>query len=243
MGNFILDLLYPPRCPVCDGVRPSRAPVCHPACRGKVTPVGEDVCLRCGKPVPDPAIEYCYDCSGRERSFSRGVSAFLYEDDMRESMVRFKFYGREEYGAWYASELIAMQGERLRAFGADAVVPVPIHPRKMRRRGYNQAAVLARGIGERLGLPVYEEYLRRNRFTVPQKELSNNERVRNLMRALEPGRQAGQLAEQQKTPRRVLLVDDIYTTGSTMEACSAVLKATGVEQVMVATICIGSGYS
>jgi Predicted amidophosphoribosyltransferases len=228
---------------VCDGLRPIGAPRCHPACRGKLTPVGADTCMRCGKPVPEGAAEYCYDCASKqESSFERGVSVFLYEGDIRESMVRFKFHGREEYGAWYAGELLAAQGAKLRAFGADAVIPVPIHRRKMRRRGYNQAERIARVLAEELNLPLYDDYLRRNRFTVPQKELSNHERVRNLMRALEPGRQADRLRKQQKTPRRVILVDDIYTTGSTLEACSAVLKSTGAEHVMVATICIGGGY-
>ena len=134
------------------------------------------------------------------------------------------------------------QGEKLRTYAADAVIPVPIHRRKMRYRGYNQAERIARELADGLELPMYADYLRRNRFTVPQKELSNHERVRNLMRALEPGPEAAWLRKQHKTPRRVILVDDIYTTGSTLEACSSVLRATGVEHVMVATICIGGGY-
>ena len=242
-GSYILDLLFPPRCPVCDGLVPVRAPRCHPACRKKLTPVGRDTCMRCGKPVPEGAAEYCYDCASKEEnSFERGVSVFLYEGDIRDSMVRFKFYGREEYASWYAGELLRTQGAALREFAADAVIPVPIHRKKMRHRGYNQAERIARELADGLELPMYADYLKRNRFTVPQKELSNHERVRNLMRALEPGRQALRLRQQHKTPRRVILVDDIYTTGSTMEACSAVLRSTGVEQVMVATICIGGGY-
>ena len=243
MESRILDLLYPPRCPVCDGLRPIGAPRAHVKCRGKLTPVGADTCMRCGKPVPEGAAEYCYDCSAKgESSFERGVSVFLYEGEIRESMVRFKFHRREEYAPWYAAELLAAQGTTLCGFGAEAVIPVPVHRRKMRNRGYNQAERIARELAYELELPMYADYLRRNRFTVPQKELSNHERVRNLMRALEPGWQAEWLKRQHKTPRRVILVDDIYTTGSTLEACSSVLKATGVEHVMVATICIGGGY-
>ncbi len=241
--SVILDVLFPPRCPVCDGLVSVRATRCHPTCRKKLTTVGTDTCMHCGKPVPEGAAEYCYDCASKEESaFERGVSVFLYEGDIRDSMVRFKFHGREEYGAWYARELLAMHGRTLREFEPDAVIPVPVHRRKMRDRGYNQAERIARELADGLELPLYAGYLRRNRFTVPQKKLSNHERVRNLMRALEPGRQALRLSQQQKTPRRVILVDDIYTTGSTMEACSAVLRSTGVEHVMVATICIGGGY-
>ena len=238
----LLDFLYPPRWPVCDDLRPVGEPVCHPACRRLLTPVGEVTCIRCGKPVPDESVEFCFDCKGKECSFERGVSAYVYEDEIRESMMRFKFHGREEYAEWYAEELILMQGAKLHDFRADAVVPVPIHGRKLRIRGYNQAGVIARELADRLDLPLYANYLRRNRFTAPQKELSNHERIRNLMRAMEPGPQSRRLSAQKKTPRRVLLVDDIYTTGSTLEACSRVLKTTGAEHIMVASICIGSGY-
>ena len=244
MDNRIIDFLYPPRCPVCDGLRPIGAPRCHPECRRKLTPVGSCTCMLCGKPVPDETAEYCYDCASRgESSFERGVSVYLYEGDIRDSMVRFKFHRREEYAGWYAEELLASQGGKLTEFAAEAVIPVPIHRRKMRHRGYNQAERIARELADHLDLPMYEDFLMRNRYTVPQKELSNHERIRNLMRALEPGWQAEVLARKGSVPKRVILVDDIYTTGSTLEACSAVLRRTGVEHVMAATVCIGGGYS
>ena len=240
----LLDLLYPPRCPVCDDLRPPGEPVCHPSCRKKLTPVGDVTCVRCGKPVPDVSVELCFDCAAREESaFSRGVAAYVYEDEIRESMMRFKFLGREEYGVWYAEELFRMHSREFADFGAEAVVPVPIHAKKLRTRGYNQAEVIAAELAERLSLPLYARFLRRNRYTPPQKALNNHERIRNLCRALEPGPQAKRLLAKQKTPRRILLVDDIYTTGSTLEACSLVLKTAGVEHIMVATVCIGSGYA
>jgi ComF family protein len=122
-------------------------------------------------------------------------------------------------------------------------VPVPLYGSRYRERGYNQAEVIAAELAERLSLPLYARFLRRNRYTPPQNALNNHERIRNLCRALEPGPQAKRLLAKQKTPRRVLLVDDIYTTGSTLEACSLVLKTAGVEHIMVATVCIGSGYA
>ena len=242
MGK-LLDLLYPPRCPVCDGIRPVGEPVCHPECRKKLTPVGDAACVRCGKPVADDSAELCYDCAGRESAFSRGASAYVYEGELRESMVRFKFRGRAEYGTWYAREILRSHRETLAKWRADAVIPVPIHRRKLRERGYNQAELVADELAGELGLPLYRNYLRRNRYTVPQKELSNRERVRNLMRAMEPGRDAAMLAERKMTPERVILVDDIYTTGSTLEACSRVLKAAGVAGIFIVTVCIGSGYT
>lgn len=235
----IIEYLYPPRCPVCDDVRPPGDPVCHPACRKKLIFVGTNACVQCGKPVPDESREYCYDCSAKKRSFEGGVSTFVYEDAIRESMMKFKYHGREEYGSWYAEELWHANEEKLRAFAPELIVPVPVHPRRYRQRGYNQAAVLAEELGKRMGVSVDSGYLRRTRHTKAQKQLNDQERIRNLMQAFEVRR-----GEQKRTtPKRVVLVDDIYTTGSTLEACTRVLKKAGVQQVMVATVCIGSGYT
>ncbi len=240
--NAVLDFIFPPRCPICDGVMAMGENGCHEECRKKLLPVGRNTCCRCGKPVPDETVEYCYDCVGTKRTFERGVSAFVYEDAMKNSMLKFKFFGREEYGAWYAEELMERCETTLRDFGAEAVIPVPIHRKKYRLRGYNQAEVLAAELADRLQLPMYGKYLRRNRFTVPQKELNNRERMRNLRQALEPGRDALMLRKKRMTPNRVILVDDIYTTGSTLEVCSHILADTGIGHIMVATICTGSGY-
>ena len=160
-----------------------------------------------------------------------GDNDIVYLERVEENKLA-KKNGEEE--PWSEDELHGMY---------DMILPVPVHPAKKSRRGYNQAEVIAAELAERLSLPLYARFLRRNRYTPPQKALNNHERIRNLCRALEPGPQAKRLLAKQKTPRRVLLVDDIYTTGSTLEACSLVLKTAGVEHIMVATVCIGSGYA
>lgn len=234
-----LDYLYPPRCPICDDVRPVDAPVCHPDCRDKLLYVGNVTCLRCGKPVSDPGREYCYDCAEKPRAFSGGVSTFIYEDAIRDSMLRFKYHSRAEYAEWYANELFRQNASKLRAFGAKLIVPVPLHRERYRKRGYNQAALIANELGRLLGVPAEENYLERRKQTTAQKKLDDIERARNLLKAFALTRRA----KKRMTPKRVILVDDIYTTGSTLDACTRVLLHAGVEQVMVATICIGSGYS
>ncbi len=234
----IVEYLFPPRCPVCDDVRPVHAPLCCPECREKLIFVGNQTCCRCGKPVYDSGVEYCYDCRKKSHAFSAGVSLFVYEDVIRESMMRFKYHGREEYSVWYISELWKQKGRQLKAFCADAVVPVPIHATRYRQRGYNQAEALARELSHRLELPVRRELLRRTKATSAQKALNDVERLRNLLEAFSAPRQ-----KKRTTPERVILVDDIYTTGSTLEACTRVLKKAGVSEVMVVTVCIGSGYT
>ena len=116
----------------------------------------------------------------------------------------------------------------------DAIIPVPVHPSRRRKRGFNQAEVLAKIVGERLGIPVKAELLRRTKKTLPQKELSVGERLKNLSGAF----RADEIPE---NIRRVLLVDDIYTTGSTIEACTRVLKAAGVETIYFVVICMAGG--
>ncbi|MEG0565580.1 MAG: phosphoribosyltransferase family protein, partial [Hungatella sp.] len=116
----------------------------------------------------------------------------------------------------------------------DALVPVPIHASRRRRRGFNQAELLAYGIGGKLGIAVYPEMLIRDKKTMPQKKLNPQERLLNLEQAFAAG-----VAD--PAVESVILVDDIYTTGSTIEACTRTLRKMGIKKVYFLTICIGGG--
>ena len=116
----------------------------------------------------------------------------------------------------------------------EAIVPVPIHSSRRRARGFNQAEVLAEILGDKLKIPVEPQMLTREKKTRPQKELSAAERLKNLSGAFAAGKECGRI-------KRVLLVDDIYTTGSTIEACARVLQSAGVETVYFAVICMTGG--
>ena len=154
---------------------------------------------------------------------------------MRESMGRFKYKNRREYADFYVKELLERCGETVRAWEADALIPVPLHPKRKRRRGFNQAGLIAEGLGKKLGIPVYGRLLVRVKKTRPQKELSRQERRSNLKNAF-------QAVQNDVRLRKVILVDDIYTTGSTIDAAAEVLLALGVEKVYFLSICIGRGY-
>ena len=230
----LLSLLYPRRCPVChDIVMPKGERIC-PGCLEKVPFVQEPTCLRCGKEIASKEIEYCYDCSHHTRSFTQGVALAVYDPVMRESVRRFKNGGRIEYADWYAEAIWQQYGEGLLGLEVDAVVPVPLHPSRRSKRGYNQAEVLARRLAKRLQVPVWPRALKRTRKTTAQKYLGGRERQRNLESVFAPGRR----------PRRwenktLILVDDIYTTGGTAEACTRVLLNAGAKAVYLVNVCIG----
>lgn len=193
--------------------------------------------------------EYCMDCIRHRRSFDGGISLFQYgrrhlkpvkgkkpgyeKHSMGESILRFKYHNCREYADYYIEELMNVHGSCLEWLRPDVIIPVPVHPARYRMRGYNQAEILARKLGEALDTEVCSDLLIRVKKTRPQKELNDAERLRNLREAFVLSREV---------PRRygtVLLIDDIYTTGSTMEACSRRLKEAGVRRIFCVSICSG----
>lgn len=191
--------------------------------------------MKCGKEISDGTEEYCSDCRKHRRTFEYAISVFNYTDIASDSLSAIKYKNRREYLDFYAEEAVRLRGDRLLGIHADCMIPVPVHPARLRKRGFNQAALLAEKIGEKLHIPVEEGFLRRNRNTAPQKVLGPAERLKNLQQAFTTDKAAPEWM------RRVILVDDIYTTGATAEACTRVLRASGVEKVYVFTICVGAG--
>lgn len=230
--EMLLSVLYPRRCPVChEIVTPKGERIC-PSCLGRVSFVKEPTCLRCGKEIAAKEMEYCYDCSHHERSFQQGFALAVYDDVMRKSIRFFKNQGRQEYAEWYAAALWERYGEKLKQLRADALVPVPIHRSRRNKRGYNQAELLAKELAGYLEIPVWPRALIRPIKTTAQKYLAAGERSLNLESAFAAGNQAVEGTS-------VILVDDIYTTGGTAEACTKVLLAAGAKEVYLVNICIG----
>lgn len=240
----LLSILYPRRCPICHDIVTPRGHLICPDCLKKVSFVQEPTCLCCGKEIASEEIEYCYDCSHHPRSFSGGFALAVYDSVMRESIRRFKNGGRMEYADWYAEALWQQYGQQLGKLDIDAVVPVPLHRSRRNERGYNQAELLAGRLAKRLQVPMYPKMLKRTRKTTAQKYLGGRERQRNLEAVFALGGQAkaghGLLVGKSLVNGKViLLVDDIYTTGGTAEACTRVLLDAGAQAVYVVNVCIG----
>lgn len=188
--------------------------------------------MKCGKPVLNPRKEYCRDCEKRERSFTQGKALWVYEKEVRESLYRFKYQNRREYGRVYAREAVGRYGMWIKSRKIEAIVPVPLHKNKKKKRGFNQAEVFAKELGEILDIPVHTTLLIRSRDTKPQKTLNDTERKNNMKRAFKTTENIVQL-------KYILLVDDIYTTGSTLHAAAAVLKEAGAMEVYAFCVSIG----
>lgn len=234
IGERFWQMLYPPRCVLCYELleeQDREAGIC-PGCRQRLPLIREPACKKCGKELSDETAEYCPDCGNGEHRYERGYALFTYTDEVRGAIVRFKYQNQRENGIWFAGQIAGRYEREIRRMKADALVPVPLYKRKERQRGFNQARLLAEEIGKRTGLPVRELLVRR-RGTAAQKELGREERFANLEDSFVLAPDAGSL------PSAVILVDDIYTTGSTIDACAAILKKAGVRKIFFLTIAIG----
>lgn len=236
--NRLVDFLYPPRCPGCDQILPLSGGGMCDGCRARIEYVREPRCSRCGKPLEEEE-EFCQDCRTGEAAYICGKALLVYDSYMQDSMAYFKYGGRKEYAAFYAAELYRVYKEWICQVGADAFVPVPIHKKRLQKRGYNQAGLLAAQLGRRMGIPVRQDILCRRKDTLPQKELSGTQRRRNLEGAFQLRNSTEELNQ---LPECVIIIDDIYTTGSTIEACAQVLKRAGVKSIYFLCVCIGRGY-
>ena len=228
----ILGIIYPKTCCFCGKV--SEKELCD-VCAKKVIYIEEPRCKCCGKPVRYAEQEYCYDCQKNTHACEQGKSLWIHKMPVSLSIYQFKYKNRRIYGEFYAKEMARLYGNLIRFWGVEVIVPIPLHRRKKRLRGYNQAAVIAKQLGKIMGIPVDCNSIVRNRYTRPQKELNDKERKQNL-------KQAFSVTNKWKNYKRVLLIDDIYTTGSTMDTVAEELKKNGVQKVWFLTISIGQGY-
>jgi len=232
--KMVLDVIFPARCPYCDKVVPFLSQIC-PECRNSFVHVKEPRCLRCGKPIGETEIEFCMDCRRKKHYFSQGRGLYEYSS-AAASLYRFKYAGRREYAEFYSDEMVKHLGDTIRQWNAQVLVPVPIHRSRKHRRGYNQAEVLATALGRKLDIPVDAGLLKRVKKTVPQKFLDEQERQNNLKKAFKIGHNDVKW-------KTAIIVDDIYTTGSTIDACASVLLKTGIEKVYYVSVAIGTDQS
>lgn len=230
----LAGILYPRRCPVCQDVVEDRGEKVCCICRTRLPYIRANFCQKCGKPLLLEEQEYCGDCMRKKHRFERGRAPFVYDRVMRESIAGYKYGGRREYAAFYAEEILSRCAKDMQKWRGEAFVPIPLHPSRRRKRGFNQAELLARELTRRCGIPTDAGILVRVRKTHVQKELNDQERLTNLKDAFSVRK--GRVPYQ-----NIILVDDIYTTGSTVDAAAKTLKENGVRNVYFVCICVGNG--
>jgi ComF family protein len=225
----LLDLLFPPRCQVCG--TPDEFPLCG-ACADSFEVIRRPVCERCGKPLRGPAdlAFTCIPCRERKRYPVECVRAFgIYDGRLREAIHGLKYDGKLALAQPLGEMLAGPISDDPRLRAADVLVPVPLHPRRERQRGFNQAEEVARIAAPRVGVPV-RRLLLRQRDTQAQTDLDESERRTNVRDAF--------VARGEVQGLRVLLIDDVVTTGSTLAECARALRGAGASTVCAAAVAI-----
>lgn len=228
----ILELIYPTKCPFCGKIH--KEGICED-CREKIVVVKEPRCKKCGKPIRQEEEEFCYDCRTNPKKFEQGKSLWLHRMPVSNGIYRFKYKNRKSYGRFFAAEMYREYGTWMLNAGIDCIVPVPLHRSRRRYRGYNQAEILAKELGRLSGIRVDVDCIVRDKKTIAQKKLDDRQRRRNLKKAF-------RVTEDMSDVKNLLIIDDIYTTGSTIEAMTEQFLKAGVEKVWFLTISIGQGF-
>jgi len=239
---ILTDILYPPRCPGCGEIigfvdripcyedrREERAYL-HGKCKKLLVINDRNYCQRCGTPLPESAC-LCDRCAGGKRSFEEGRSVFLYEGAAKKALMDVKYREQREYCEYFGFAANMYLGGWIREKGIGVLIPVPVHPKRRKERGYNQAEELAKNLSACCGIPVRNDVLTRVKNTKALKEMTPDERRISLIDAF---------GIANPLPKGVcaLIVDDIYTTGATMDMCAWKLKLEGgASKVYCLSIC------
>ncbi|MCB2192257.1 MAG: ComF family protein [Deltaproteobacteria bacterium] len=234
LAHGLRDLFFPPACAACaTAVGPDEF-LC-PACLAQVKALPEPACRICG--LPGHAW-HCPRCAASPPAFDAARALAMHTGPLAETVRGFKYQRRY----WLGQGLARMLGQAPRSWWAtaDIIAPVPLHPRRLVARGFNQALVLARGLPPGQGPALIPRLLQRKRYTRPQVGLDPGARRRNVQGAFA----VAQAWQGRVDGAWVLLVDDVFTTGATAHECAKVLKAAGAERVEVLTLVrAGSAHS
>lgn len=227
----LLDVLVPPRCLSCRTIVGEDGVLC-PACWSEVTFITPPHCALCGLPFAvDPGGEaICGACSVQRPAFDRARAVFSYDDKGRRLVLDFKHRDQTHGAAVFARWIVRAAPELCAA--ADLIVPVPLHWTRLVKRGFNQSALIGRALGEATGTPFDPLILKRVRRTPTQVGLSPVARRKNVRGAFA----VAPKKEAVLAGKRVLLVDDVLTTGATVEGCARTLKKAGATAIDIVTL-------
>jgi ComF family protein len=235
-GDALAALFFPAPCRICEATldTASRIPIC-PECLDSLRPLEGPLCQVCGRPFVSPmmaqvARPLCGLCRRGVYGFDLARSYGGYGDAMVRAVTLLKYYAVTPLGDWFGARLVELVARQPEGFAADVVVPVPLHRTRLRERGYNQAELIARPLARRLGLPLGSYLLARTRPRPDKLKLTRRERWETVRGAyaMREGKRVDNL--------RVLLVDDVFTSGATLDACARALRRAGAARVVGLTV-------
>ena len=230
----MIEWIFPIKCPICNQIVVPKGEWYHLECIVKLEFLTEPFCKKCGAPINSEEQEYCTPCILEHRGWDFGRSIFYYKGIVKRALYQVKQEGTKEIIYFFTLQMKKTQKDYISIIAPDCLVPVPLHPSKFRKRGFNQAELLAREFGKELNVPV-RLLLEKNKKTEDQKNLNRLERKKNIKNVF-----CVNVAEIKKgIPKSILLIDDVSTTGSTLTECAKVLKAQGVQKVSFLTVCAG----
>ncbi|MFY9520567.1 MAG: ComF family protein [Caldicoprobacterales bacterium] len=231
--HTVLDLLYPlVYCDICQ--YPLDKGVSHsfcPACLSTLPLIRDPRCKKCGKPLREDLMDYCRDCQASRHLFTAGLSVYEYTQTIRDLIYRYKYQGETSLARTFGLLMGDLFAES--AWPIDLVMPVPLHKRKESYRGFNQSSLLADYIAYRQGLAFRDDVLLREIDTDKQASLTRQDRMKNLKGAFTV------VKPSIIKDKNILLIDDVYTTGATVDSCTASLKEAGAAKVFVLTLATG----
>ncbi|HOP75593.1 MAG TPA: ComF family protein [Bacillota bacterium] len=236
ISRGMMEIVFPaePVCPVCRE-EPALGRGLGRKCLNRIALIVPPICSICGRMlrVHQASVSKCLECSGTEYYFSQARAVALYDGALREYLSEVKYRYRPDLGIALGELMVEWLKANPKYGKFDLIIPVPIHPQKMAKRGYNQAELLAIPLQKHLGIPIKNDIIIRCRFTETQNALDRESRFSNVKEAFQAV-QAGAL-----TGKRVLLIDDIMTTGATASEVSRTLLRAGALDVKLLTLAAG----
>jgi ComF family protein len=231
--NDVSDVIFPPRCLGCGEIfHPLNRKVFCPACEEEVKFITGSLCPVCGTTFSDsPAGSHlCGDCLENEPYFSRARAVFSYETIILDVIHQFKYGSNISVGALLASLMADFSFPDVDFSDHSLIIPVPLHIKRLRQRGFNQSLLLARALAKKWQIPVNFSLLKRHKFTLTQTGLHKTDRKQNIKGVFEVS------DKKNIADKNVILVDDVYTTGATINECAKTLTKAGAQKVTVLTL-------
>ncbi len=228
----LLQFFIPSQCPLCDKFLSEDGKGICTDCLSEIYWIKPPFCSICGTPyVSNVSGDHpCGGCLKKRRYFSMARSIGAYEGSLREAIHRWKYEGKTSLTPYFGQWMVEGLSHYWNPKELDLLIPVPLHKHRLRDRGFNQALLLVKEIHSQIGIPYLKRALRKRKPTPPQVDLNGLERERGVKGAFE-------ITERDKiVEKSILLIDDVYTTGATVNECAKILLEGGAKRVDVLTL-------